>query len=193
MILKRNDLKLRSIVPGDLEKVRLWRNDPFVRAAMFFQEEITAKMQRQWYDNLGSDIYLMIVYREKEIGVINVKDINSVQKSGEAGIFLGEPDYRNTIVPMQAILFLMDVFFDNFHFNTLIAKVRAENEQAIQFNKELGYQYIEQNNSYVLLEVTKSQYIEARKKWARLLEKWEASEYHVSLTDKEQNLFFPSK
>ena len=119
MILRKYGVELRSITSSDLEQVRLWRTDSFVQERMFFQDGITIEEQQAWFKSLkNSDVYLIIEYKQRGIGVINVKNIDFINLTGEAGIFIGDKEYRQSFVPMLAILCLMNTFFLEFYFTS---------------------------------------------------------------------------
>ncbi|MFK7784704.1 MAG: GNAT family N-acetyltransferase [Crocinitomicaceae bacterium] len=175
---------------SDLEMVRTWRNQPEVSDYMFIQEEITKEGQKEWFDSLNeSDVYLMIVSDGKKIGVINVKNIDWWNRKGEAGVFIGDQNYRNSPLAMQAIFTMMDAFFYEFRFKALKATVRSDNENAIDFNQQLGYKVQSEKEDKVNMEVYRSPYTEARTKFTIVLEKYCNGEPKTELTKAESSYF----
>ena len=183
-------IELISMTESDLDTVRVWRNRPDVSEFMFFQNEITPEKQLDWFKSLGhSDVYLMIVHKGEKIGVINVKNINWKKRSGEAGIFIGDPNYRNSPISMQAIFALMDAFFFDFKFKSLQATVKASNENAIDFNERLGYEIESEVEDRVNMQVFLPLYSESRTKFTIILEKYCESPAEIELTQKEKPFF----
>jgi UDP-4-amino-4,6-dideoxy-N-acetyl-beta-L-altrosamine N-acetyltransferase len=190
MHISNYGVDLKSITVADLELIRQWRNHPDVSKYMFFKDEITKDQQRKWHTSLRlNDVYLLIFSERKKIGVINVKNINWEERSGEAGIFIGDPHFRNSPVPMQAIFALMDAFFFEFHFKRLTAVVKRSNDKALLFNQELGYQIISETEDKISMEVTPEVYSLAREKFASFLAKRSVSLPKTKLKDSESSLF----
>ncbi|MFT5860218.1 MAG: UDP-4-amino-4,6-dideoxy-N-acetyl-beta-L-altrosamine N-acetyltransferase [Flavobacteriaceae bacterium] len=162
MILKKYGIELHSISHNDIEKIRTWRNSEDVVENMFYREQISVQLQEEWFESLNeSDCYLMIVYRSEQIGVVNVKKIDWSKRSGEAGVFIGEKEYYKSIVPMLAILCMMDAFFETFSFSALTARVRKENQIGLNFNFELGYKVVGGESDQLVLRVTEEDYLNA--------------------------------
>ncbi|MDG1332113.1 MAG: GNAT family N-acetyltransferase [Crocinitomicaceae bacterium] len=175
---------------SDLEMVRTWRNHPDVSDYMFYQKTITKERQKSWFRSLDkTDVYLMIVNQGKKIGVINVKNINWWKRTGEAGVFIGDQDYRNSPLAMQAIFAMMDAFFYEFKFKALKATVKSDNENAIDFNRQLGYKVLSEFEDKVNMEVYRSPYTEARTKFTIVLEKFCLDEPMTELSAAEVSYF----
>lgn len=190
MYISNYGIELTSMTEADLEMVRAWRNQSNVSSYMFFQEEISEERQKEWFASLNEkDVYLMIVNQGKKIGVINVKDINWRKRRGEAGIFIGEEEFRNSPIAMQAIFALMDAFFYEFRFKALKATVKRSNENAIDFNQQLGYKVLSETEDKLNMEVYRSPYTEARTKFTIVLSKYCVSEPSVQLTETEAPYF----
>lgn len=192
MRISNYGIELQSMTESDLEMVRIWRNRSDISEFMFFQEEITPERQHAWFQSLNTkkDVYLMIMHHGEKIGVINVKNINWWKRSGEAGIFIGDPAFRNTPVSMQAIFALMDAFFFDFRFKSLTATVKSNNENAIDFNQQLGYKIMSEVGDRINMEVFRSPYTEARTKFTIVLEKLSISEPTAELSKEEKRVFF---
>ena len=187
MRISNYGIDLISMTEEDLDMVRVWRNRPDISEFMFFQNEITPEKQLEWFKSLDNTaIYLMIVYKGEKIGVINVKNINWRKRYGEAGIFIGDPTYRNSPVSMQAIFALMDAFFFDFKFKSLRATVKNTNENAIDFNERLGYEIESEVDDRVQMEVFLPLYSESRTKFTIVLEKYCVTPREVELTPTEK-------
>ncbi|NVK66518.1 MAG: GNAT family N-acetyltransferase [Flavobacteriales bacterium] len=190
MRISNYGVELQSMVESDLEMVRNWRNRSDVSEFMFFQEEITPEQQHEWFESLSNkDVYLMILHQSEKIGVINVKNINWWKRSGEAGIFIGDPTFRNTPISMQAIFTMMDAFFYDFRFKSLTATVKSNNENAIDFNQQLGYKVMSEIDDKINMEVFRSPYTEARTKFTIILEKFCQSAPEMELSKNEKRMF----
>jgi RimJ/RimL family protein N-acetyltransferase len=194
VILRKYGIELHSLRSEDLEKVRLWRNDPFVRESMFFQEEISASDQQMWFSQMdASMVYFCINYQSECIGLMNVKNIDWKKRRGEAGIFIGIEKYRNSFLPMLAIFTLMDVFFEEFEFTQLMATVRSDNQNALEFNQALGYQIQKTEEDRIELVVDHTTYQHHKKKYASFLVKQNIERAFHTFSEEEKNYFFLPK
>lgn len=191
MKISNYGIELISITEADLEMVCDWRNQADVSDFMFFQEGISPKMQKEWFDSLDeSSLYMMIQKDGEKIGVINVKEINWRMRTGEAGIFIGDSKYRNSAVPMQAVFAMMDALFFEFSFTKLKATVRQDNEDGIDFNLQLGYRVDSKDNERVQLYILKNLYHDARKKFIPVLKKFIESKPKIEMSTDERSRFW---
>lgn len=133
---------LRPLTHDKIEMVRQWRNDPKIQQYMEYREEITPEMQEKWFQKIstsGRDFYFIIEVEGKEIGLINVKDVDFNKKEGEPGIFIWDDIYIETDVPMRASFCFLYFVWEILKLEKLIAHVLSDNPRAIRMNKGLGY------------------------------------------------------
>lgn len=174
MQLFKFGVTLRLITESDIERVRLWRNQDFVRLNMEYQSEITEQEQWHWFHSLDkrSNYYFIIVCKEKEVGLVNLKSINKSSKTAETGIFIGDRDYLNTYIPIAATIAIMDYAFDELKLESLLAKIRRQNQKAIVFNEKLGYVFKERiNSNYDYYQCVKSDFIASTNSLRKSLQK----------------------
>lgn len=175
MQLIKFGVTLRLMTEADIERVRLWRNQDFVRLNMEYQSEITEQEQWHWFHSLDkrSNYYFIIVCKEKEVGLVNLKSINKSSKTAEAGIFIGERDYLNTYIPVAATISMMDYAFDELKLESLLAKIRRQNQKAVVFNEKLGYAFKERlNSNYDYYQCVKSDFMGATNSLRKSLQKF---------------------
>lgn len=189
MLIRNYGLVLRSLLKEDLELVRKWRNSDHVRNSMFYQGYITAEGQKRWFEKLEDDCYLIIEIDATPLGLINVKNINWEKREGESGIFFGDESYLSSYIPILAIHALIELYFNDFGFSRLYARIRKENKRAIDINMELGYQIIEEEKDGLSLELIPKNYFSKRARIEKILKKHEDPEKRIELTGKERTLF----
>ena len=146
MKIERYGIVLETMREDHLEMVRLWRNQDYIRSRMQFQATLSSEDQLRWFNGLDAQANLYWVIRNNHypIGLVHIKDIN--HETGEAGVFIGEPNFLNSAQPMLAILVMMEIAFYVVELKQLRAKIHHENEKAIRFNENLGYE-LEPNQS----------------------------------------------
>jgi len=137
--------------------VRNWRNHPDVQKFMHYKEYITPEMQQSWFERISErgDLYFIINYESKDIGLANVKNIDEGKREGEGGIFIAESGFLNSHVPFRASLCLNDFVFGPLNFRRSYAHILDDNKRAIRYNKAIGYKPTdeigdESNRLYIL-------------------------------------------
>jgi hypothetical protein len=158
MIIEQFGVKLKRIQYDDIELIRYWRNKPEIRSKMAYRKHITKEEQEKWFLSVNNpyNYYFLIEYNGQNIGVINCKKINLLDGYGEGGIFVWEKETDYDFVPVFASLCLLNAVFDVLKiFNKSFVQILRTNKRAINFNKELGYiilpnQEREKNPYYIL-------------------------------------------
>lgn len=132
---------LNRLTHDKIELVRRWRNNPKISKYMEYREEITPEMQKAWFKRIDNiyNFYFLINVDGKDIGLINVRDVDYQKGTGEPGIFIWDEDYLNSTITFNAALNLTDFCFETLGLKELIIHVLKDNKRAIQFNKAYGY------------------------------------------------------
>lgn len=173
MKITKYEVTLKRLTEDKIEMVRNWRNDPKIARFMEYRDHITPEMQTQWFKKINNDnnYYFIIEFEGKEIGLINIKDIDFSKKEGEGGIFIYNDDYLNSTVGFQANLCLHDFAFEELGLERIIAHIMKDNKRAVQYNKIQGLklqpgQEDVMNQLYIL---EKTDYYAAQNKLIKLL------------------------
>jgi RimJ/RimL family protein N-acetyltransferase len=143
MIVEQYGLKYTRVTKNDIELLRYWRNQPFIRETMQFKEYITPEMQMQWFNKINNkfNYYFIIETEGNKIGLINCKDAEPNTKIAEGGIFIWDKNYWGTTVPSFASLTMLQAVFEIFKSGTeSIATVACNNIEALKYNEKLGYE-----------------------------------------------------
>lgn len=149
-IISKYGVTLRRLTHDKIELVRRWRNDPKISKFMEYRDVITPEMQEIWFkkiDNINN-FYFIIEAEGKEIGLINIRDIDYEIGNGEPGIFIWDDDFLNSTYSFRSVLNLTDFCFETLGLKELVIHVLKDNKRAIQFNKAYGYE-ISQNQDGV--------------------------------------------
>lgn len=147
-ILENYDVRLVRLSKENIEMIRNWRNDPKISQYMEYRDIITPEMQVKWFDSINNNenLYYIIEFKGEEIGLINIKDIDDVKKSGESGVFIYSDKYLNTDISYRAHLCLFDYYFQTLGYNELHAHVLASNRRASRLSEFLGFKRIDDTN-----------------------------------------------
>lgn len=191
MQIKKYGICLESLSLTDLELLRNWRNSDLVRPFMHFQEFIHPEMQHQWFNGIdpSENLYFIISKDQIKIGLIHLKDIDWLSCGAEAGIFIGDLEYMNSIVPVLATICLMDLAFEVLSLKILKAKIEKANQRTLQFNLNLGYKLANEISSekfqYYLTDILS--FHAATAKLRPTLNKLNIGGYVISMNQFEKN------
>jgi RimJ/RimL family protein N-acetyltransferase len=141
MKIEKYGVTLKRLTEDKIELIRNWRNDPKISKYMEYREYITPEMQQKWFQRVNNNLnfYYIIEYNKKEIGLINVRDINFEKKEGEAGIFIFDDESLQTDISFRSILCLYDYCFFEIKLEKLVAHILKDNKVSVVFNKLIGY------------------------------------------------------
>ena len=142
MIVEQYGLIYSRVTEQDLETLRYWRNQSFIRDTMQFRDYITPTMQKSWFQKINNkyNYYFIIHHNNIKIGLINCKD-SSENKVAEGGIFIWDKSYWGTAIPVFASLTMLQAVFEVFQSGEIsLATVALDNKLALDFNLKLGYE-----------------------------------------------------
>lgn len=142
MTIEKYDLKLVRLTAEKIELVRQWRNNPNVSMYMEYRDIITPEMQLNWFHKINNDenFFFIAVFNGDEVGLINIKDVDTKKQSGEGGIFIANQKYINSDVAFRMALCLNDFAFEKLDLKYINARILSDNPRAIKYNKALGYE-----------------------------------------------------
>jgi RimJ/RimL family protein N-acetyltransferase len=148
--IERNGILLKAMSFDHLETVRNWRNSKLVRSNMIFKNMISEEQQLNWFRNLDTDcnIYMVIHVDRKPIGVCNLKNIDWNQGVGEGGIFIGEPDFLNSTVPIKVVMLFLDYLFNRKDLSKIILKILKSNRASRKFVVGFGAELIAEHTEH---------------------------------------------
>jgi RimJ/RimL family protein N-acetyltransferase len=138
-------ITLRRLTEDKIEMVRNWRNDPKIQKFMDFKDYITPDMQLSWFKKIDNEnnYYFIILWQNKEVGLINVKNIDFINKTGETGIFIYDDDCLDSDVALRASLCRDDFIWDVLKLEKLYIHIMKDNIRAIKYNLLRGF-YLDQ-------------------------------------------------
>ena len=155
IIIKDYGVELHQLTRDKIELVRQWRNSEKVKQYMEFRGDISKEMQKRWFDNVSSSdsqFYFLIVVDGREVGLINIKNIDWTTRIGESGIFIFEDDCLHAGVSYRAAMCQRDFAFGVLHLEKLQAHILNTNQRSIKYNKKFGFKLSDLENSSVSVE-----------------------------------------
>lgn len=140
-VIENYGVKLVLLTYEKIEMVRQWRNDDKIRQFMEYRELITPEMQESWYSKLNNGVdnfYWIIQYKDEELGLINIKDVDYNNKTGESGVFIYTDKYLNTDIAYRAHLAMFDYVFNKIGLKYTYSHMLKSNLRAQRFALFLG-------------------------------------------------------
>lgn len=140
----KTGIYIRPITIEDTENIVKWRNSPEVTVNFIYRTQLTAESHLQWMKNkveTGQVAQFIIVEKEgeKPIGSVYLRDIDTVNKKAEFGIFIGENSTRGKGYGTQATKLILDYAFKELDLNKVMLRVFAYNKGAIKCYEKAGF------------------------------------------------------
>lgn len=173
LTLQGYGVTLRRLTHDKIELVRQWRNDPKISQYMFFKDYITPEMQEIWFHKINNDnnFYFIIEFDGKEIGLINIKDIDWENGCGETGVFIYDDVYLNSDIAYRAHLVMFDFVFCNMGIKNTFYHITNENTRARRFMAFLGGKQETEDLSDTLFFLLKEDYLNNYNR-QRFIKRW---------------------
>lgn len=137
-----HDIVLRPISDTDTNKIVAWRNQDFVRKNFIYRKDFTTESHKDWLETVikaKKAIQYIIEYKSFPIGSIYIRDIDTCNKSGELGIFIGERGYQKKGLGTEVIkMFCLQC--EQWGFHRIFLRVLEENQGAKRCYLNSGFQ-----------------------------------------------------
>lgn len=162
LIIKDYGVELHQLTEDKIEEVRLWRNSDKVSRYMEYRDYITPDMQKKWFEKIrksDNQFFFIIVVDGKDVGLINIKNVDWDLRTGESGIFIYDDECLHSGVAYRADMCQRDFAFNVLRLNSLQAHIFNSNPRSINYHKKFGFELaepkikgpaIEKNQLYIL-------------------------------------------
>ena len=135
------NLKLIKLSEKHLEKVRKWRMMLEVTKYMYTDPYISYEDQCKWFEKIRKDpkcIYWVVSFGNKEIGVINLYDIDMHNKRAFWAYYLGDVALRGKGIGRNLECNIYDFCFDVLNLKKLCCDVLSVNKKVIAIHQKFG-------------------------------------------------------
>jgi RimJ/RimL family protein N-acetyltransferase len=144
MALEGQCVRLQPYEPSYGEALRALRNTEQGRHNLAQLSEISAAMQRNWYEQYrqrANDLTWVILNRRNEfIGATALYDIEPKPPWAEKGrLILDERRSLEAPYALEAELMLIRFYLEQFPFPSLMTRVRTDNDKMISMNQRFGF------------------------------------------------------
>jgi UDP-4-amino-4,6-dideoxy-N-acetyl-beta-L-altrosamine N-acetyltransferase len=163
MLITKYGITFKRLKEEDIELVRNWRNSSEINRYMEYRQYITPEMQKKWFDSINNNnnLYFIMQYKGKEVGLINMKNIDWEKKILEGGIFFWEKEIYSTHIPMVAI-FAFSEFYIVLGDLTAYAHILKTNTRVVKVIELFGFELCEgqENVENQLYRITRKNFLD---------------------------------
>ena len=151
IVLEGFGLKLIRLTEDKIELVRNWRNNIEVQQYMEYRDYITPEMQKQWFSKINNDnnFYFLLNKDGKDIGLMDIKEVDYSKGEGEWGSLIWDTSLRNMHIGTKSKILMADFAFDDLGLNILKTNVLESNTRSIRVNSKFGFIQVA-NRKYLL-------------------------------------------
>ena len=171
-------LELVNIKQEDLSLIMNWRMLPEVTKYMYTDPKLTLDTQIAWYNSLEEDKtskYWIIKMDGIKIGVINLRDIDYINRRCTWGYYIGDTSFRGRGIATLLECNMYDYVFEKLGLNKFWCEVFTFNEKVISIHEKFGSivegtlkQHIYKNGEYydiTVMGITKDRWTEIKSKF----------------------------
>lgn len=129
----------------ELEKFTEWMNDFQITDYVGRSSQVfTLDIEKEWLEKASKDnknklFNIVELNTNKLIGTIGLENINSVQRSAELGIFIGDSEFRGSGYGTEAIKLLLEYGFKYLNLHSIRLSLVAVNERAHKCYLKCGF------------------------------------------------------
>ena len=163
------------------EAIRVLRNSESVRSYMYSDHEISTAEHTKWLDALEGDdreLPMVIMFGGALVGYVALRHISQEHKTADWAFYIDERS-RGSGLGSAVEYKLLELAFEPMQLEKLNCEVLATNRPVIQLHNRFGFKAegVRRSNiakggariDVVLLGMTKAEWRDARKRFARLL------------------------
>lgn len=175
--VERYGLYARLVEESDAEFIIKLRTDPKV-SSFLHKTDPDVELQKQWIreykirEEAGTDYYFIFYKDGKPIGLDRLYDITDIQFNSGSWVFSTEAPFGSAFL---AQLIVREIAFIDWGFEKegVGTGVHGKNVNVIKYDimagmKEEG-RYVSEGDEYILMSITKEDFLKGRKKVLRML------------------------
>jgi len=136
---------LSPIDINDAEKYTRWLNDfDITRYLTLAPLVISLEGEKESLVSLakGHNYGIIALENDELIGNCGIMDIDTINRTGEIGIFIGNAEYQNKGYGSEAMTLLMDYAFNVLNLRNIMLRVYSFNARAIACYESIGFKAI---------------------------------------------------
>jgi UDP-4-amino-4,6-dideoxy-N-acetyl-beta-L-altrosamine N-acetyltransferase len=144
---------LKRLKEKHLELVRSWRNNPKIQQYMYSSNYISEEDQIKWFNSIKNDhtkLYYVIHYDDIPVGVVNLTNIDIINKKCSWGLYIGDMSFRGKGIASAVEQKIFHKVFNKIKLNRLEGEVFADNTNVIKLHEKNGFKKEGYHEQYVI-------------------------------------------
>ncbi len=143
-MLMASRITIGPFVPEDFAPVFCWLNDVAAARLDLAYRPVDMMTHQQWWQGLGKDLTKVVFAIRKTseptiIGYVQITGINSVHRSAEIGIRIGEEKNRGQGYGKEALRLAVEFCWNHLNLNRVQLIVFKHNDRAVRAYKAVGF------------------------------------------------------
>ena len=156
-VLEGAQVLLRPITMEDTPRIVAWRNDPEVLQNFIYRGPFTEEIHTNWIRTRvasGEVVQYVIVDRDsgRDVGSVYFRDIDSLERSAEYGIFIGEASGRGRGLGSETARLFTDFGFEKLGLERITLRLLSDNLRAQRSYEKAGFRLDERRRETVRLD-----------------------------------------
>lgn len=156
-ILESEHLRFRPMTEDDTDLILKWRNSDAVKSNFLYRKDITRDQHlERFYTKVRSGEVIQFIIIDKDmdepIGSVYLRDVDTVRKRAEYGIFIGEDNARGKGFGSETASRIVDFFFNELKLDLLYLRVLTGNKIAINSYKSAGFKECKAEDIGIVLD-----------------------------------------
>lgn len=146
---KKDDVQLRAVEPGDIDKLFEWENDPEIWKAGNTLEPYSKFTLEQFIQNAGLDIFqtkqvrwMIDLHKKtgiKTVGTIDLFNFDPLHRRAGVGLLIGDKKERRRGIATKALAILLDYSFQILQLHQIYCNISKQNAVSIRFFVKNGF------------------------------------------------------
>jgi RimJ/RimL family protein N-acetyltransferase len=140
-------LRLRAAEREDVPRFHAWLNDNEVNQYLSLTLPFSLAAEERWFENMerqpAAEHVLVIEIREgdgwKPIGNISLMDVNSINRTAEVGLFIGEKSLWSQGYGSEALALMLKHAFETVNLHRVWLRVFEHNPRGIRAYEKVGF------------------------------------------------------
>lgn len=139
-----NNINIRSITMNDTDNVVKWRNSDLVMNNFIDRNELTKDIHENWLKTrvFNKEVFQFVAHdidKNLDFGSTYLKNIDSLHKKAEIGIFIGDDNYIGKGYGSQIAKKTIDFGFYELKLNKIYARILSYNKASYDMFIKLGF------------------------------------------------------
>ena len=141
IVTQYQDVVLREFEEADIPKKVEWINNPENNQYLHYDLPLEIEKTINWFKNKDNSkrIDCIIEYREIQVGLIGLLQIDRLNQKAEYYITIGENGFKHKGIATKATKAIIEFAFEKLRLHKVYLTVDANNKKAIHLYEKVGF------------------------------------------------------